>query len=144
VLDDERGFIFHIRVFRGLFEAIGQEEVQRWIDANGELAARRVARHLIGPHLSEEGEPIIPPLTDWLLTTFGDNKEVFSEFCMGRHSGEVRVGHARDRHASVMQQIAPFVHHEKKWVRDWAEYERKSFEDEVKWDDQIEDEHKRA
>lgn len=144
MLDDEKGVIFHISVFRGLFEAVGVQTVREWVSANGELAARRVARHVASPYVSDDGNPIIPPVTDWLLAEFADNPKVFSEFCMGRHSFEVRVGHARDRRAAVMRLVEPFMKHERKWVRDWAKYELESFEQEVTWDDQIEDEHKRA
>ncbi len=139
MLDETTASLFSIDVYRGLFEAVGVDEVRQWVEEHGEQAARRVARHLAGPHIDENGNPVIPEVTDWLLTKYGNNRKVFTEFCMGQHSGEVRVGHARDRRESLHSLVDPFVDHKKQWVRDWARHELESFREEVQWDDEIED-----
>ena len=108
------------------------------------MAAVRIARHLNGPRVDEQGNPVVPELADWLLTEFEEEEDVFAEFCMGRHGGEVRMGHARDRRGEVEALVRPFRNHSKRWVREWAEYEMKELEFEISRDDQHEDEIERT
>lgn len=144
ILDERRGPLFQLLVFRGLFDTIGLDTVRSWVEQHGEIAAVRIARHLDGPALNENGELVIPELADWLLTRFSDDTRVFREFCMGRHSFEIRGGHAREWREDIERLTKPFVHDHRKWVRDWAKYEMDWLEEETSRDDLEEDEFKRT
>jgi len=144
VMDEKRGPIFCIWEFRGLFDAIGLETVRPWVRQHGAIAAVRIARHLNGPHVDDSGSAVVPPLADWLLTEFDKEDRVLSEFCMGRHSGVVRCGHARDHREEIERQVKPFLSHPRRWVQKWAKYELEELEFEIKYDDQHEDERERT
>jgi len=144
ILDERRGPLFQLLVFRGLFDTIGLDTVRPWVEQQGEIAAVRIARHLDGPALNENGEPVIPELADWLLTRFAHSRRVFREFCMGRHSFEIRGGHARERREGIERLTKPFVHDHRKWVRDWAKYEMDWLQEETSRDDLEEDEFERT
>jgi hypothetical protein len=75
-----------------------------------------IASHLGSPHL-QGGEPFIPPVTEWVLTQFGNDDRVFREFCMGRHAFGVLEGHARERRAELERAVGPFLQHRLPWVR---------------------------
>ena len=144
VLDEERCTVFRIRNFKGLFDAIGLDTVRPWVQQYGKIVAVRIARHLDGPQLDDQGDPVIPPLVDWLLTEFWDVQNVFKEFCMGRYSGVVRWGSARDSSDDIGRLTEPFVNHPKEWVRAWAQYERDRLQSEIERDDRMEDENNRT
>jgi hypothetical protein len=142
LLDPDRAPFFGLLRFQGLFEAIGLQQVQRWVTEHGAEPIRYIARHLESPRL-QNGEPFIPPVTEWMLTHFGGSNRVFEEFCMGRHAFEVREGHARERRAELERAVTPFLEHRLPWVRRWAEYELKENEREAKIDDYLDDRQER-
>ena len=144
VMDDKRGTVFHLWEFRGLFDAIGLETVQPWVHEHGGVAAIRIARHLDGPHLDGNGGPVVPPLADWLLTEFEREAQVFREFWMGRHSGVVRWGHARDHREEIERLVKAFATDTRRWVKMWAKYELDQLHSEIVYDDQHDDEIERS
>jgi len=144
VLDEKHGTIFRMWNFKGLFDAIGLDAVRPWVQQHGKVAAVRIARHLDGPRLDDQGNPVVPPLADWLLTEFWDAHEVFREFCMGRHSGVVRWGRARDHRDETERLTELFVDHPKEWVRAWVKNERDHLKFEIEHDDRWEDERNRT
>jgi hypothetical protein len=138
ILDPARAPFFCVLIFPGLFEAVGLAEVQRWMREHGAEYVRYIARQLDSPRL-ENGVPLIPPVTDWVLTEFGENDRVWREFCAGRHAFEVREGHARDHRAELELELEPFRNNPKPWVRRWAEYELRENERDAELDDMLED-----
>ncbi len=144
ILDDERGPVFCICEFRGLFDAIGLETVRPWVQRHGAVAAVRIARNLNGPSLDDKGNPIVPELANWVLTEFETEDRVLREFCIGRHSGDVRWGHARDHQAEIEKLVKPFRDVPRPWVQQWAKYELDDLELEIRRDDQREDELERT
>ncbi len=122
ILNPDRRAFFGLRRFSRLFEAIGLPEVQKWVGQHGAEPVRYIARHLDSPCI-QDGTPFIPPVTNWVLTQFGEDERVFGEFCMGRHAFEVRVGHTRDHRAEIEQDLEPFRNHTLRWVRRWVERE---------------------
>lgn len=142
ILDPSRRPFFGLRRFQGLFEAIGLPEVQRWMTEHGSEPIRYIAYQLETPHI-QDNEPFIPPVTEWVMAQFGTDDKVFREFCAGRHSFEVQVGHARDRRSELERALAPFLEHPLQWVRRWAEWELKENEHEAKLDDYSEDRRER-
>jgi len=139
ILDPARGSLFRVFVLRGLFEAIGAETVRAWLEANGMEQALYIARHLASPHFDEAGCPIVPPLTEWLLTTFETDEGVFGEFCLGRHSNQARFGPVESRD-ELQRKLAPFQDNPIRRVRDWVAYELAHRDAEAKWDAQSDDE----
>ena len=144
VMDRRLGPVFRIFDFKGVFDAIGVETVRPWVIENGTDAAIRIARHLDGPTVGPDGAGVIPPLADWLLSEYAEEPDVFREFCMGRHSGVVRCGLARDHREDIESLVAPFRDSSKPWVREWAKYELAEIESEIKHEDHWEDERERT
>jgi hypothetical protein len=139
LLDPDRRVFFELHQFSGLFEAIGLPEVQRWVTEHGPDPVPLIARHLDSPSLQQDGEPVIPPLTDWVLREFENDGRTFEAFCMGRHAIEVQVGHARERRAELERAVGPFLQHSLPWVRRWAEYELRENDREAEIDDYLDD-----
>src|SRR5580700_1777373 len=82
--------------------------------------ARGLARHLQPPHLDREGRPIVPPLTAFVLDRFGDDEQVFEEFCAGTHSGQIYEGDIAAQHKREAEVARRFLAHPLRRVRDWA------------------------
>ncbi len=122
IQDPERRTFFDTRSFRGLFEAIGFDAVRQWIEKNGPHYARHIARHLQSPFV-REGIPMVPALTEWVLTRFEEDDEVFRRFCSGRWPRIAWRGDERDRLAEREKALEPFRQHPLRRIREWAEYE---------------------
>jgi hypothetical protein len=129
ILDRDRRLVFGADEFQGLFEAIGVESVRRWVAAHGREHLRWIARHLLSPTLDAEGNVTIPPLTKWLFTECDDDQRAFEWFLMGRHH-MVRAW-VGDQRAQKRAEMAPFLSHKVRRVREWAEYEIRSEERET-------------
>ncbi len=122
VLVRDRRVIFGVAVFEGLFEAIGLQHVTEWLERHGREHLRWLARHFPSPHLDETGQPVVPMLTEWLFRENESDNEAFSCFLMGRHSSGMISERDVDP-ARRAQQMRPFLGHDLRRVREWAEYE---------------------
>ncbi len=131
ILDPDRRGMFAVDVFEGLFEAIGLDAVRRWVGRHGPDTLKWVARHLASPSLDAAGEVAVPPLTGWLFTDREGDQEAFEWFLMGRRSaaGWWTAERAKARPA----ELAPFLTHPLRRVREWAQYEVESAEREAAW-----------
>jgi hypothetical protein len=142
LLDETRRVIFGVSVFHGLFEAIGLPQVKSWVEQHGIDYLRWIGRHLPSPHLDEQKRPVLPPLTDWLFREHEDDEQAFQWFLMGRHSGEAfhegEVDPARTR-----EEMQPFFEHELHRVREWAQYEVASAEEQAKFFREMDEEFER-
>jgi hypothetical protein len=138
ILRPEYQPFFGLLRFEGLFDAIGLEELKSWLCGRQTEIAQLIARHLSSPSVQQDS-PTIPPVTDWVLTTFGKDHCVMDEFLRGRHAFEIRSGHARDRRAELEQALEPFRNHEKPWVKKWAEFELRENDHDAKLDDYLDD-----
>jgi len=121
--DSERGMYFHIEVHRSLIEALPAEIVMDWLREHGLEAARRIARHLPLPHLDSEGRPVVPPLTEFVLTEFEDDDRVFHEFCAGVHSFQTYWGDIAAQHEAEAAMAECFLNHPARRIREWAQAE---------------------
>lgn len=131
ILDPARRVIFGIDVFHGVFEAVGVDEVRRWVETHGSDTLPWVARHLASPAVDQAGEVVVPPVTDWLFTERAADREAFEWFLMGRHSGVFVSGdNLVEKRKEAM---APFLSHQSPRVREWAEYEVGSAERHAEW-----------
>jgi hypothetical protein len=129
VIDQKRRTIFGVATIQGMFEAIGLKSVSEWVSKHGGESLPWLARHFQSPYLNNEGRPVIPPLTEWLFRDHEANQKAFEWFCMGRSDrafSETEVDPARKR-----MQMQPFLSHELRRVREWAEYEIKVEENEA-------------
>ncbi len=131
VLDPKRRTIYGVAVIHGLFESIGVKHVSEWVAQHGEDALPWLARHFQSPYLDKDGRPALPPLTEWLFRDHENHQKAFEWFCMGRSDrvfSEVDVDPTQKR-----TQMQPFLSHELRRVREWAEYEIKIEENEAKF-----------
>jgi len=123
ILHEEGGWRSYIEDYRSLIHSLPSEVVERWIRENGTEAARRLARHLPKPGLGAKGESVIPPLTEFVLTTFEEDERVFNEFCAGIHSGQVYIGDMAVHKEAEGEFASKFLNHPLRRIREWAERE---------------------
>jgi hypothetical protein len=122
-LDPNTRMVFFYRNFSGLFESIGLDVVKEWTGRVGSDGALAIARHLFSPMPSVVDPTQIPPLTEWLLSEFENNGDVFEEFCAGRHSGQIFVGSLSAAFEGIEEQMQPYLNHRLRRIREWAQYE---------------------
>lgn len=137
-LDKNAQPFFGICQIPGLFEAIGVQILETWVEEHGTEYLRYFARHLDSPSV-QDGQTIIPPVTEWIFTKFEQDDQIFRQFCSGRHFLEVRSGHARDRRGELEKAMQPFLNHRLRRVREWARYELDMNERDSKMDDYFDD-----
>jgi hypothetical protein len=142
LLDPERRYYFGLCRCPGLFEAIGLPAVRAWVTRHGDEVVKDIARHLDSPRLQDR-QPVVPPVTEWVLSAYENEDSVFREFCLGRHNGEIRVGPARDRRPELEKSLQPFQTHPLRRVREWAQYELKENERDIALDDYLDDRQER-
>jgi hypothetical protein len=143
LLDEERRGWYILHPLRGLFEAIGLDVVQPWVRAGGGSRAKRIAPHIESPEPTDQDPDAVPPLTEWLLTEFEADDDVFRAFLLGRHPMETYWGPARDHYRGLNERMAPYLTHPLHRIREWAQRELQSAEGMISWDDRREAERDR-
>jgi hypothetical protein len=119
-LSPSTGWRYAINDWSRLLRELPIAAVRAWLESVGVAGARVLARHLEPPHLDEEGVPVVPELTAFVLERFGDDEHVFREFCAGTRSGRVYHGDIAaefEREADVARR---FFGHPLAPVREWA------------------------
>jgi hypothetical protein len=112
----------------------------QWLSQVGIEGARRIARHLPSPVLSD-GKPIVPELTGRVLEAFGDDKLAFDEFRAGRHDMEVSWGSVSSQYEGYARIATSFLNHPLPAIREWAKREIASAEQQADyWRKREEDE----
>lgn len=139
-LDPETRLTFFYRNFTGLFDAIGIDIVKEWVGRVGERGALAIARHLFSPMPTTADPTQVPPLTEWLLSEFEDNDQVFDEFCAGRHSGQIFFGSISSYFEGTEERMQPYLTHRLRRIREWAQYEIANAKGMRVWDAQRESE----
>ncbi len=122
ILNPGGGWRFRTHRITNLLVALPVATVERWLVEAGVEGARGLARHLPLPHLNEDGQPVVPELSAFVLERFADDDEVISEFCAGGHMG-VAYGDLSERLESQAKLARYFFGHRLKRVRDWALFE---------------------
>ncbi|KLK97801.1 hypothetical protein XJ18_19090 [Bacillus pumilus] len=118
ILDKAKAYMFYIRKYNNLMQALPSNIVIQWVRKNGVEAARRIARHLPLPYLGEGLVPTVPPLTDFILENFGKDERTFNEFVAGAHSFQFYSGVEQyEAEATVAKH---FLNHKNKRIREWA------------------------
>ena len=124
--DEEEGWHFYVDKYTFLIQALPDNVVRDWIASNGVEAARLLARHLPGPHLNSEGEPCVPPITEYVLERFEEDDRVFEEFVAGTHAFQTYWGDFGAQHEQEAELARRFLSHPLKRVREWAAIEVES------------------
>jgi len=122
MMDEKRGW----RFFVGRYDFIKQlpaQTVVDWIDNHGVEAARRIARQLPSPYLSPDGTPVVPPLTEYVLRKFGEDKRVFNEFVAGVHSFQFYMGDIAGEKRQEAEIARKFLNYPLRRIQEWAQIE---------------------
>ena len=139
MLDENRNYLFSIDKLP-LFNDLPPETVISWLETAGVAGARALARHLRPPTIDQEGKPVVPPLTEFVLSRFEDDEPTFRAFLAGVHSLQVYVGSyaaARQIEGDVAK---AFLTSPIKRVRQWAALELSQAEDDEKTHRMMEEE----
>ncbi|MCC6739344.1 MAG: hypothetical protein IT452_09875 [Planctomycetia bacterium] len=102
-----------------LLEHVPFEDLKRWLKGAKQDAVLLVARHAPKPSVNDEGEQVLPAVTEWLLTAYEEDERVFRAFCMGTHVFSWNGG-PDENLARARRNIAPFEKHAIRRVREWA------------------------
>jgi hypothetical protein len=105
---------------RALVHALSDEDVRKWVGVNGLPAARAIAAYLPSPFL-DNGQPRLPPLTEYMLREFGADPDVATAFANVSFLDGVRAGDIAgsfDRDAAFARH---FLTHPIPAVQAWAE-----------------------
>ena len=127
----QEGIGWHFLRLSGLYRALPLESVKAWLERAGFEGARALARHLPWPRLVD-GQPIVHPLTAYVLGAFEEDDEVFKAFSRGpvvrSYSGDIAEEHEKEA-----ERRRAFLNHPLKRIRDWAidEVERAKYSAEV-------------
>jgi hypothetical protein len=139
--DEKIGWRFFTSKF-GIFHAIPEDVVIRWLQSAGVKGAQKIARHLPMPFIDAAGEPRVPRLTEYVLSRFEDDRITFGEFCAGTHSFQMYKGDFAAQREQEANRVRPFFNHPLKRIREWAQYEHDSGIAQAKYDREREDEMK--
>ena len=123
ILDPENGWKWLASSYKGIFGAIPAEVALGWLDKVGIEGARRIARHLPSPSLTQAGEPEVPGITARVLLEYGNDEHVAGEFAAGRHHLEVYTGDLAANYEAQARRAEPFLSHPVPAIRKWAEGE---------------------
>jgi len=123
MLDRAHRWRFGMKVPGGLFHSMPVEIVGRWLEKAGIDGARVIAGHLPSPSLDAEGRPLIHSLTEFVLTTWGDDEEVFGRFAASTHHLQLYTGDMALAHRREAERARPMLTHPIRAIRRWAENE---------------------
>lgn len=141
LMDPDKGYMIQIPIYGNLISQLPAESVIRWLQAQGVDGARRLARHLPPPRLDVLGNPVVPPVLEYVLREYEDDDEVFRAFVIGCHGTEVWVGDRSDKLRQEAAIARRFLSHPLRRVREWAKSESVSRERMADWEKQQFDEH---
>ncbi len=122
ILDDEDSWRFSIARTDWLL-SLPVDVISRWLDEVGARGALAVARHVPPPFISDIGVATLHPLTELLLSRFGDDERVFNEFAAGVHSLQTYMGDIAGQKEKEARDAEKFLHYPIPAVRRWAEIE---------------------
>lgn len=93
--------------------------VINWLKKHGVDGARILARHVPKPFL-DDGTPRLDPITEYLLTEYGEDEAVYASFVAGLHSGGVFAGPISDWMMRGVALAEHFVTSPVPAIRRWA------------------------
>jgi hypothetical protein len=142
ILDDEYGWHFEIEKYRYLIEKLPLDTMKQWLRSVGVAGARRIARQLPLPYLDDNNQPVVPALTEFVLSTFEDDEDTFRKFCISSHNHEVYIGDIASQKNQEAEIARSFLNHPLRRIREWARYEINSCQRDAKYWQQIDEESK--
>jgi hypothetical protein len=142
ILSEEYGWHFRIEKYRYLINSLPLDPLKNWLRSVGVLGSQRIASNLAIPYLDEHGNPVVPPLTEFVLSEFEDDERTFRSFCSGSHSLQVYVGDISSQKLKEVEIAEKFLNHPLRRVREWALYEISDSEQQAKFWEQLEEEWK--
>ncbi|BAU63003.1 hypothetical protein STA3757_03580 [Stanieria sp. NIES-3757] len=142
ILDDQYGWHFEIERYRSLIQNLPLDAIKQWLNSVGVIGARRIAKQLSLPYLDENSQPIVPPLTEFVLSEFEDDEETFRNFCISSHNLQTYIGNIASHKNKEAEIARNFLNYPLRRVREWATYEIKNCQEEAKYWQQIDEEDK--
>jgi hypothetical protein len=112
-----------VEKYRFLIRSMPIELMKSWLQSVGVEGAQKIARSLPIPYLSDSGKPVVPPLTEFVLTEFEEDERTFRNFCMGSHSLQLYSGDIPTIHEKEGDVAKHFLTHSIRRIREWANYE---------------------
>ena len=109
--------------YRDLIVAFPPEVVISWITTNGVEAARQIAGHLYPPFVDSEGNTVVSPLTEFLLSEFESDDNVFENFKDGAGNLRFQSGDIAAKYDERVRAAKKFLSHRLRRVREWAQHE---------------------
>ena len=140
ILDDEYGWHFEIEQYRFLIQNLPLEAMKQWLNSVGVAGARRIAKQLALPYLDEKDQPIVPPLTEFVLSEFEDDEKTFSNFCISSHNHQVYTDDMVAHKNKEIEIARSFLNHPLRRIREWATKEIRSCQQTAKYWQQIDEE----
>ncbi|GAB1540622.1 hypothetical protein NUACC21_32910 [Scytonema sp. NUACC21] len=141
ILDEEYRWYFSIEKYRFLIQNLPLDAMKKWLCSVGTLGAQVIARNLPIPYLDDSGNPVVPPLTEFVLSEFEEDDTIFQQFCSGSHSLQVYMGDIASQKRKEAEIAIKFLHHPLRRVREWAEYEISNCEQDAEMWRQIDEEY---
>lgn len=127
-LEGKDAWRVYVGDYKSIIGEVPHEILVEWIEAHGVEGARVLARSLPSPYLDKDGSPTIPPITDFVLSEFGDDDRTFQEFAAGRHSFQVYMGDIGAQRQSEADLARQFLDSPNRAISRWAAYEVSSGE----------------
>ncbi len=140
MLDEEHRWHFFMEKYRFLIQNLPLNAMKKWLRSVGALGGQIIARNLALPYLDESGNPVVPELTEFVLSEFEDDDILFRKFCAGSHSSQVYMGDIASQKTKEAEIAKKFLNHPLRRIREWAKYEILSFEQDAKMWNQIDEE----
>ena len=142
ILDDELGWHFEIEEYRFLIQNLPLDAMKQWLKSVGVAGARRIVRQLSLPYLdwNNNSQPVVPQLTEFVLSEFEDDEETFNNFCISSHNLQVYVGDTVAHKNKEAEIARHFLTHPVRRIREWASYEIDNCQRDARYWQQINEE----
>lgn len=140
ILNDEYKWHFEIEKYSFLIQNIPLDAMKQWLISVGVVGAQRIARHLSLPYLDKNGQPVVPPLTQFVLSTFEKDDNTFRKFCSGSHNLQLYSGDIASHKNQEAEIAKSFLNYPLPRIKEWARYEIDRCQQEAKYWQQIDEE----
>lgn len=142
ILDDEYRWHFEIEEYRFLIQNLPLAAIKQWLNSVGVTGARRITKQLALPYLDDNNQPVVPELTEFVLSKFEDDEETFRNFCISSHNLQIYVGDTVAHKNKEAEIAKSFLNHKLRRIREWASYEVESCRSDANYWQQINEENK--
>ncbi|WP_404304385.1 ATP-binding protein [Neorhodopirellula lusitana] len=137
LLTREQAAFFSLRRHEGLFESVGIEILNQWLDNHGLNHLPDIASHLASPSVDDAGNVQLSNVLQWVFTEHEMNQKVFDGFLSGRTRMEMWWGDEKTK--GIRERMELFLDHELRRVREWATWEIDHADNMQDWFDEIDE-----